>query len=409
MLTGRGALLMRQAREYGLRSAASAAWAFVRRQFCAQAIRITAAVGLSPTRFARSIWNDQSGDMPGREAFDALDDIFARSRRHVANLSILVPDHLVPVFRYFSVLMTRQSRLMACADVLAGGALTVDVVVIGRTTVGPLASWLLQHGGSFRSVLENSGYVILARSGSTIASLLPISDRTAWDAIPDLGAFAQERIESHGVAFSVRPFTADHLILAETWETYMAWLAEAGIVEARTALDLGAHIGGFSLHLARVRSPVAIYAVEANPDNFRLFEHNVAANHAGHIITPMHGAAGDRDGHATLVLSSDNTGGHKIAVSPSGVAAVQVPIIDVAALVDRIGPVDLLKIDVEGSEIPILRRLGPRLRRTKTIVGELHGSPFGTPRDAVEIMQQFGFSVALRGDPTMPLFLATRA
>jgi FkbM family methyltransferase len=409
MLTGRGALLVRQARAYGLHSAASAAWAFARRQFCAQAMRITSAVGLSPTRFARSIWNDQSGDMPGHEAFAALDDIFARSRRRNIDLSILVPDHLLPVFRYLSGLMTRRSRVIACADALAGREPTVDMALIGRTTVGPLASWLLQHGGSFRSVLENSGYVILVRSGSAAASLFPNSDRTAWDAIPDLGAFAQERIESHGVVFSVRPFTADHLILAETWDGYMAWLAEAGITEARTVLDLGAHIGGFSLHLARARSPAAIYAVEANPDNFRLLQQNVVANHAGHIITPMHGAAGDRDGRATLVLSSDNTGGHKIAVLPNGVAAVQVPIIDVAALVDRIGPVDLLKIDVEGSEIPILRRLGPRLRQIRTIIGELHGSPFGTPRDAVAIMQQVGFSVALRGDPAMPLLLATRA
>ena len=76
----------------------------------------------------------------------------------------------------------------------------------------------------------------------------------------------------------------------------MAWLATRQTLPSRTVLDLGAHIGGFSLHLAHARSPAAIYAIEANPDNFKLLQQNVAANHAGQIITPMHCAAGDRDG-----------------------------------------------------------------------------------------------------------------
>jgi predicted O-methyltransferase YrrM len=90
---------------------------------------------------------------------------------------------------------------------------------------------------------------------------------------------SSEEIELHGARFSVRPNTTDHAIVRETWDVYMTMLRERGLAKFHDVLDLGAHVGGFSIQLALnadVRGRVK--AIEPEPDNFALLVENVRRN-----------------------------------------------------------------------------------------------------------------------------------
>ena len=65
-------------------------------------------------------------------------------------------------------------------------------------------------------------------------------------------------------------------------------------------------------------------------------------------------------------------------------------------------------IDIEGWELPVLRRLRPRLDMVQAIVGELHSTRYAVPADAIALLERHGFAVTLQGDPRIPSFIAVR-
>jgi len=216
-------------------------------------------------------------------------------------------------------------------------------------------------------------------------------------------------LDSHGATFIVRTGSCDAGIIEETWQSYMSWIDEVGIDTSEYVLDLGAHIGGFSLHLAAHRRPPRrIYALEPEPTNFMLLRKNVAQNDCEQTVIAIPAAAYSRDGTAQLHLSSGTSGGHHISLGRSGVH-VEVETRDIRGIVDGIhGQISLMKIDVEGWELPILRRLGDRVARVNAIIGEAHTTYFCTPPSLFRHLSDLGFVVRSRGPAEMPIFLATR-
>lgn len=72
-----------------------------------------------------------------------------------------------------------------------------------------------------------------------------------------------------------------------------------------TFLDIGAHLGFFSLTMGLSNRGVKIIAFEPNPKNFRLLQANVAANGLSEIICePI--AISDHDGEALLYLTESD-------------------------------------------------------------------------------------------------------
>jgi FkbM family methyltransferase len=217
-------------------------------------------------------------------------------------------------------------------------------------------------------------------------------------------------LDSHGAIFSARSGTHDADIIEETWQAYIRWLEETSIGRLENVLDLGAHIGGFSLHLAQSMQPMRrIYALEPEPTNFDLLCDNIARNDRETLITAINAAAYSRNGSAHLRLAGSNTGGHHISFGTQGPHR-RIETRDIREVVDGIdGPISLMKIDVEGWEFPIIRRLGDRISRIEAIIGEAHSTYFCSPTSFFRYLKSRGFVVRTRGDnPRMPLFLAKR-
>lgn len=129
------------------------------------------------------------------------------------------------------------------------------------------------------------------------------------------------------------------------------------------ALDCGANVGEITAILAR--RGATVYAFEPNPDAFHVLRERFADRPNVHCL-PL--GVLDRDGVLPLYLHRNaaddpvrwSTGSSllegKENVRPD--RFVEVEVIDLCAFLDRLdGPVRVLKLDVEGVECRILRRL----------------------------------------------------
>ena len=125
-------------------------------------------------------------------------------------------------------------------------------------------------------------------------------------------------------------------------------------------LDVGAHIGTFSL-LAASRVPQGkIYAVEASHETFNYLWVNIALNRAANIDA-SHLALSDKKGTAVLHYDEGNWG-HTImkALSPHGeeVATDSLASFMQAKGIERL---DFIKFNCEGAEFPILLAAPPEV------------------------------------------------
>ena len=129
--------------------------------------------------------------------------------------------------------------------------------------------------------------------------------------------------------------------------------------DADVLLDIGAHVGYYSL-LGKEAAPTATaVAVEASPENAVVLQRNVDASaHPDVRVVPA--AFGDRSGMVTFHLAeaSDNGGLSSHPNAPT-VATVEVPMVTAAELDLPAGRKLVVKIDVEGHELEALTGLEP--------------------------------------------------
>ncbi len=127
-------------------------------------------------------------------------------------------------------------------------------------------------------------------------------------------------------------------------------------------LDLGAHIGFFTVHAARLAEKVV--AVEPLPRNFLTLRMNVMLNHLDNVFL-VNKAIADRTGHSYLTkgfLSSH--------LSSRGVPCRTTTVDE---LLEELGLVpDVVKIDIEGAEVYCT--YSRRLVEAREICVETHGT-----------------------------------
>jgi FkbM family methyltransferase len=142
-------------------------------------------------------------------------------------------------------------------------------------------------------------------------------------------------------------------------------------------IDIGAHIGLFSMYLAKRWPDIIVYAFEPFPANFRNCADNLILNRVTNVVLSPKAIA---NGRRLLNMRTDanNSGGASAIVKtfPSNGAVTGIASIDLDEVfsIHKIGHCKLLKIDCEGMEYEIL--LGTRvLDRVEFLAGEFHSSP----------------------------------
>jgi FkbM family methyltransferase len=142
-----------------------------------------------------------------------------------------------------------------------------------------------------------------------------------------------------------------------------------------TYVDVGAHVGYHSLLARQIVGPDGhVLAVEPQPYNANKIQVNSALNGYSNISVDV-GAAGEIDGVVRLYdqVAIDKSRltlvGHGVH---EGIAAFEVPVWTLDTLLKRfdITRIRLLKIDVEGYELAILKGAHDTLRRVENVIFE---------------------------------------
>ncbi len=157
-------------------------------------------------------------------------------------------------------------------------------------------------------------------------------------------------------------------------------------------VDLGANIGLFSLGVAGLAARVV--AVEAQSGFVPRIIENLAANRLREkvsILCAFVGAGGKLDQPGELERASAFEGQRPERLT-----------LDELCAREKLDRIDLLKLDIEGSEFALFEAPGAWLDRVDRIVMEVHGGPAGDPQAVASTLRQRGFTVVLRGPDSRP-------
>ena len=158
-----------------------------------------------------------------------------------------------------------------------------------------------------------------------------------------------------GFTVAFRPASSDEAVIAHSFENdiFLSGVPEYQPQSSHTVLDVGAHLGDFSLLLSR--RVARVYSVEARRETFALLKTNLFLNSVTNVIAD-HAALGDRNGYAQLYLATEGESwGDSTTFNFNG-SAESVPSFTLERfLFERNIPhVDFAKFNCEGAEFPIL-------------------------------------------------------
>lgn len=144
------------------------------------------------------------------------------------------------------------------------------------------------------------------------------------------------------------------------WEPMISHVTEQLLQDGDVYVDVGANIGYDSLLAAKhVGRSGTVVSIEASPRIFSLLSNNIRRNGATNV-RPVNMAASDRRGTLTVYSGSHKNIGHTTTVAARGFPKegdVETAPIDEVLTPDELQRLRLIKIDVEGAELPILNRL----------------------------------------------------
>jgi FkbM family methyltransferase len=160
-------------------------------------------------------------------------------------------------------------------------------------------------------------------------------------------------------------------------------------MEGKIVIDIGAHIGSFSL-LAATRG-AKVFSFEPEKNNFTILEKNIENNNLKDQIIAENVAVGI-PGEKKLYIDTKNTGQNTLREDLNSSISPAIEMVRVISLRDiftkyNIERCDFIKIDCEGGEIDILPDVYNLYDKIQTIAIELHFSTIES--EQVKHLQQF--------------------
>jgi FkbM family methyltransferase len=198
--------------------------------------------------------------------------------------------------------------------------------------------------------------------------------------------------------FKLRVNSSDKLVLWEVWKLREYDRPGFPIGPADVVLDIGAHIGTFAVLAAKRARKGMVIACEPFKENYDLLLDNLRLNRVDNF-TALNVAVGDRNGKRELKVPAFNGALGSFFQEGSERERFGVDSIMLDSLIEDQGleEVDVLKIDVEGAEYPILFGTSRRtLRRIRRIILEYHDFEESEyhHKDLEKYLKHNGFKIA---------------
>jgi FkbM family methyltransferase len=234
---------------------------------------------------------------------------------------------------------------------------------------------------------------LLRLSYALRASLVRERSRFVRNELRRGSALATYRLRESGVVVAIRHHTGDVMVLDEIF-SQGEYEPPQGVAIANVtrAVDLGANIGLFGAWLLGLFPEARVVGYEPDPGNVAVHRLAISANGLNEQWRLVEAFASTQTGTTGFV-----SGLHAVSHEGEG---IDVPVEDV---LPELANADLVKIDIEGAEWPILA--DPRFRQLKArmVVLEYHaeGCPEADPAAAAgRALANAGYEVyAVRSKP----------
>lgn len=182
-------------------------------------------------------------------------------------------------------------------------------------------------------------------------------------------------------------------------------------------IDVGAHLGFFSIYAACLNSHIPIFALEPDSRNFDILKENLHLNGIKNVV-PKNVAVAGACGERQLYLSEDSHN-HSLLKFNDEFKECKVNCVNMEKIfgsyLKKYGNIecDLIKMDCEGAEFEILRSFPKEIfKRVKYFYIEYHEYFFeNKASELVNILMNSGFSVKSRPsfyDKRMGFIFASR-
>ncbi len=209
------------------------------------------------------------------------------------------------------------------------------------------------------------------------------------------GQLGELVVEREGFVLRIQPTTplGWNVLLFGTYEPELRAVFRGAMPAGGVAVDAGANIGWHTLLLARLAGPEGrVFAAEPNPSVRERLAGNIAANRLENVsILPL--ALAEAPSRVAFLGPSATDGasgsGHLVpgSAAESGTFEVETRSLDSVVAESGIARLDLLKIDVEGFELAVLR-----------------GAEESIARFRPQIVFEFNAEYAPRGSATVQQF-----
>jgi FkbM family methyltransferase len=219
---------------------------------------------------------------------------------------------------------------------------------------------------------------------------------------------------------TIREVRIDNLALSLDISDYVSHYAYYGfsdlslsvllslVREGDNVIDVGANIGVVGLRLARKIFPGKVLSIEPDKTNFEAASQNVQRNQITNLSL-MNVAVGHARGTAVMhERAPGNRAGNRMA--PDGITGYEVTmtLLDALVEVDQLRPVRLMKIDVEGYELRVLKGSRRLLQEDRpSLFVEIDDNNLrdqgDSAADLVHVIWSMGYTKLTRADTGQPV------
>jgi len=164
-------------------------------------------------------------------------------------------------------------------------------------------------------------------------------------------------------------------------------------------IDAGAHIGLASLYFKKLYPKARIWAVEPLLETFTILKRNVEENVLLDVEL-MNAALTESGSQSTIYFDNTPLKWWSTAGRENGAwnhqqdsQSRQVPSVQLSSLIKRINaPIDLIKMDIEGNELVVLKEAQSDLENVKNMIIEFHPIKTQTLSHLLTLLDSSGFS-----------------